>query len=153
IDHGGSDRIHELSPWAGARSQGKLNHLLDWVVGFLLPMLARDHGLSSDIGQRIIGGSSMGGLAAFYAHHRNPESFGGVLAMSPSFWIGGQRIFDMVGSTERPWTSRIYLDAGAQEAGGSMLRNAQRMEALLRQRGYTDQTLRFRSDPRGKHSE
>lgn len=153
IDHGGTERIHELSPWPSARSHGKLNHLLDWMVGFLLPMLARDHGLSPDIDQRIVGGSSMGGLAALYAHHRNPEAFGGVLAMSPSLWIGDQRIFEMVASTPKPWTSRIYLDAGAQEAGGSMLRAAERMSTLLHQRGYDKQTLRFRSDPRGKHNE
>jgi predicted alpha/beta superfamily hydrolase len=153
IDHGGAERIHELSPWAGARSQGKLNHLLDWLVGFLLPALARDFGLTPEIGQRIIGGSSLGGLAALYAHHRNPETFGGVMAMSPSFWLGGDRIFDMVSSTSRPWTSRIYLDAGAHEAGGSMMRGAERMEALLKQRGYSGDMLRFRRDPRGKHSE
>ena len=153
VDHGGAERIHELVPWAGARSQGKLHHLLDWITGFLMPMLARDHGLAPDIGQRIIGGSSLGGLAALYAHHRHPEAFGGVLAMSPSLWIAGQRIFDMVSATSKPWTSRIYLDAGAQEAGGSMLRAAERMEHLLRSRGYDKQTLRFRRDPNGKHTE
>lgn len=153
VDHGGAERIHELSPWAGARSHGKLDHLLDWMVGFLLPMLARDHGLSPDIGHRIVGGSSLGGLAALYAHHRHPEAFGGALAMSPSLWLAGQRIFDMVAHTSKPWTSRIYLDAGAQEAGGSMLRAAERMSSLLHQRGYDKNTLRFRSDPRGRHTE
>jgi len=151
IDHGGVERIHELVPWAGARSHGKLNHLLDWMVGFLLPTLARDFGLTPEIGQRIIGGSSLGGLAAVYAHHRHPETFGGVMAMSPSFWIGGDRMFEMVGSTSKPWTSRIYLDAGAQEGG--MMRGAERMAALLEQRGYGEDMLRFRQDPRGRHSE
>jgi predicted alpha/beta superfamily hydrolase len=153
IDHGGSERIHELVPWASARSQGKLNHLLDWLTAFLMPMLARDFGLAPEIGQRIIGGSSLGGLAALYAHHRHPETFGGVMAMSPSLWASGQRIFDMVSATSRPWTSRIYLDAGAQEAGGSMLRAAERMDALLRSRGYGKDTLRFRKDPNGRHNE
>lgn len=153
VDHGGVDRIHELVPWPAARSHGKLDHLLDWVTGFLMPMLARDHGLAPDIGQRIIGGSSLGGLAALYAHHRHPEVFGGVMAMSPSLWIGGQRIFDLVSSTSKPWTSRIYLDAGAHEAGGSMARAAERMAALLSSRGYGKDALRFRRDPSGKHTE
>jgi predicted alpha/beta superfamily hydrolase len=73
--------------------------------------------------------------------------------MSPSLWVGGDRMFDFVGSTSKPWTSRIYLDAGALEAGGSMLRAAERMEKLLRQRGYGDDALRFRRDAKGKHSE
>ena len=153
VDHGGAERIHELVPWAGARSHGKLDHLLDWVTGFLIPMLARDFGLGPDIGQRIIGGSSLGGLAALYAHHRNPETFGGAMAMSPSLWVAEQRIFDMVSATSKPWTSRIYLDAGAHEAGGSMLRAAERMEALLRSRGYGKEALRLRKDANGKHSE
>lgn len=151
IDHGGTERIHELVPWAGGRSQGKLNHLLDWTVGFLMPLLARDFGLAPAIGHRLVGGSSLGGLAAFYAHHRHPETFGGVMAMSPSFWIGGDRMFDMVATTAKPWTSHIYLDAGAHEGG--MMRGAERMAALLAQRGYGADTLRFRRDPRGKHSE
>lgn len=153
VDHGGSERVHELVPWASARSHGKLDPLLDWLTGFLMPMLARDFGLAPGIGQRIIGGSSLGGLAALYAHHRHPEAFGGVLAMSPSLWAGGQRIFDMVSATPRPWTSRIYLDAGAHEAGGSMLRAAERMAELLRARGYGKETLRLRKDPRGRHNE
>lgn len=151
IDHGGTERIHELVPWSGGRSQGKLNHLLDWMVGFLMPLLARDFGLAPDIRHRLVGGSSLGGLAAFYAHHRNPETFGGVMAMSPSFWIGGDRMFDMVAATAKPWTSHIYLDAGAHEGG--MMRGAERMAALLAQRGYGADMLRFRRDPRGKHSE
>lgn len=153
IDHGGADRIHELVPWAGARTHGKLNYLLDWMTGFVMPMLARDYGLSTPIDQRIIGGSSLGGLAALYAHHRCPEAFGAVMAMSPSLWVSGQRIFDMVAATQRPWTSRIYLDAGAHEAQGSMLRSAEKMAALLNERGYTKNTLRFRKDPNGRHNE
>lgn len=153
IDHGGAERIHELSPWPAEKSHGKLNHLLDWVIAFLMPMLAREYGLSPDLDRRIIGGSSMGGLAALYAHHRHPETFGGVLAMSPSLWIAGQRIFDMVSRAPKPWTSRIYLDAGACEGGGSMLRAAERMASLLQQRGYEKSTLRFRADPKGHHNE
>ncbi len=153
VDHGGTERIHELVPWAGARSQGKLDHLLDWMASFLVPMLGTGFGITPEVGQRIIGGSSLGGLAALYAHHRRPETFGGVMAMSPSLWVTGERIFDMVRSTPKPWTSRIYLDAGGQEAGGMMLRGAERMAALLHQRGYGDADFRFRKDPRGKHSE
>ncbi|MEZ4295254.1 MAG: alpha/beta hydrolase-fold protein [Polyangiaceae bacterium] len=153
IDHGGVQRIDELIPWPGARTRGHLDRLLDWIVAFVIPMLARDYGLTPDLSERIVGGSSLGGLAALYAHHRHPDQFGGAMAMSPSLWVAGQRIFDSIAATPKPWTSRIYLDAGAHEAGGSMLRAAERMEALLRSRGYTNDTLRFRKDPRGQHSE
>ena len=153
VDHGGAERIHELVPWPTARSRRRLDHLLDWMVAFLIPMLAKGFAVSPSIDQRIIGGSSLGGLAALYAHHRHPETFGGVMAMSPSLWITGDRIFDFVASTAKPWTSRIYMDAGAQEAGGAMLRSAERMAGLLHQRGYSEEMFRFRKDPKGKHSE
>ncbi|MFO0590530.1 MAG: alpha/beta hydrolase-fold protein [Polyangiaceae bacterium] len=153
VDHGGTERIHELVPWPGARSQGKLDRLLDWMADFLVPMLGKGFGVTPDISQRIIGGSSLGGLAALYAHHRRPETFGGVMSMSPSLWVTGERIFELVESTPKPWTSRIYMDAGALEAGGAMLRAAERMAALLVRRGYTDKDFRFRKDARGRHSE
>ncbi|MBK8257028.1 MAG: alpha/beta hydrolase [Polyangiaceae bacterium] len=153
LDHGGVDRIHDLIPWASQRSHGNLNHVIDWMVGFLLPMLAQRYGLNPPIEKRIIGGSSLGGLAALYTHHRNPEAFGGVMAMSPSLWVGGERIFDTIASTSRPWTSRIYLDAGVHEARGSMLKSAARLSSLLASRGYQKDSLRFRADPKGHHSE
>lgn len=153
VDHGGEERVHELVPWPGARSHGKLNHLLDWMVGFLVPLLVSEYELCTPVEQRIIGGSSLGGLAALYAHHRHPETFGGVLAMSPSLWIAEKDIFDLVASAPRPHASRIYLDAGAREGGGSMLRAAERMHALLQQRGYGEHALRLRRDRAGKHSE
>lgn len=153
IDHGGAERIHELIPWPGQKSAGKLNHLLDWLVGFLLPVLRSDFGLWPAIEHRILGGSSLGGLAAIYGHHRHPEAFGGVLSMSPSLWVGGDRLFDFIAHTSKPWTSRIYVDAGAREGGGGMLRAAARLTHLFRERGYGAHDLRFREDPRGRHTE
>lgn len=153
VDHGHAERIHELGPWATPRGGGGTDALLDWMGATLMPRLRDEHQLSTDPLHVGIGGSSLGGLAAFYAHFRRPELFGLVLAMSPSFWFAQGKIFDFVASCSRPWTSRIYLDAGGREGGGGMLASAQRMADALRARGWDEGALRFHPVKTGTHSE
>jgi enterochelin esterase-like enzyme len=52
-----------------------------------------------------------------------------------------------------PPISRIYLDAGAQEASGRMLQAADRLAQDLAGRGYSPGQLMWRPDPRGGHNE
>lgn len=152
IEHGGAARIEELAPWPSPRGGGRLDALLDWVIGALLPLAHHRFGAAHGPEHTAIGGSSMGGLAALYAHFRRPEAFGGALAMSPSLWFGGGKLLDLVASTSRPWTSRIYLDAGEKE--GMMLAHARRLADHLRHaKGYDERALRFRVDKRGRHRE
>jgi predicted alpha/beta superfamily hydrolase len=153
IDHGGEKRIDELSPWPGPHGGGRADELLAWLVNELIPRLGSELGLATGPRNVAIGGSSMGGLCALYAHFRHPETFGGALCMSPSLWLGGQKIFQFIASQPTPWTSRIYLDAGALEAGGGVLRLAERMAQHLAERGYGSGALHFRADPKGGHRE
>ncbi|MFA6959004.1 MAG: alpha/beta hydrolase-fold protein [Thermoanaerobaculia bacterium] len=153
IDHGGVDRIHELSPFRERGADGRL----DALVGFLHDRLARDIGsrfsIPHDPARWVIGGSSMGGLAALYTHFAIPGLFGAALAMSPALWIAKRRIFAWVESRQRPRSSRIYIDCGVGEDRGSLLQLTNSMERLLRRRGYGDDSLRIRRDARGTHSE
>jgi predicted alpha/beta superfamily hydrolase len=101
-----------------------------------------------------IGGSSLGGLAAFYAHFRRADLFGGAIAMSPSFWLGHARVLEWIDTQGTPWVSRVYVDCGAHEGrGGGMLKLAEQVSKKLEARGYGKDTLRFRADKRGTHSE
>ena len=152
VDHGGEARIDELTPWADARGGGT-DALLDWMIGTVMPRIREDFRGSDDPAEVGIGGSSMGGLGALYAHFRNPERFGLVLSMSPSLWVARGHIFAHVTTRSKPRTSRIYLDAGALEDGGRMLESARRLAAELRARGWDDRTLRFVAAKRGTHSE
>ncbi|APR77079.1 putative alpha-dextrin endo-1, 6-alpha-glucosidase [Minicystis rosea] len=153
IDHGGEARVDELTPWPGERGGGGTDALVDWMIGSLMPRIREDFRVAEDPAQVGIGGSSMGGLGALYAHFRNPERFGLVLSMSPSLWVGRGHIFAHITTKSKPWTSRIYLDAGALEAGGRMLESARRLAAELRARGWDDGSLRFVEAKRGTHSE
>ncbi|MCY1004896.1 alpha/beta hydrolase-fold protein [Nannocystis pusilla] len=130
IDHGGADRIHELSPFAWEDSRGEADHLIDWVTDELAPRIQREFTVRSDAPGTAIGGSSMGGLAALYAHFRRPDVFGAALCMSPSLWVADRQIYDKLGEFPRPTPSRIYVDAGAHE--GDMLSDAERLVSQLR---------------------
>jgi predicted alpha/beta superfamily hydrolase len=149
IDHGGPHRLDELTPFVDRGRGGKLDLLLEWIARDLRPLAVRS--LAIDPQVAAIGGSSLGGLAAFYAHLRRPEIFSRALVMSPSFWFARRAIFDWVARRPIPESSRIYLDAGAREGRGMMLQHAQAMAEQLAARGHRD--LLFRADPKGGHSE
>lgn len=153
IDHGHHDRIHELSPFREARSRGQLNALLNWLVSHLAPSVRTRFSIGTHPSQMVIGGSSMGGLAALYAHFHAPQTFGGALCMSPSLWFAQRQIFDYIRQQQPPWTSKIYLDAGIFEAKGAMVQMAQAMAEELRRRGYDDAKLWYKVDKRGAHNE
>ncbi|MCB9565937.1 MAG: alpha/beta hydrolase [Myxococcales bacterium] len=151
IDHGGAARVRELSPFQ-ARSRGQAAHLVRWIAGELAPRIQRRFGVRSDPAGVAIGGSSMGGLAALYAHFHRPEVFGAALCMSPSLWYARGKIHRWIDGRPRPRTSRIYVDVGHRE-GTAMLPGAARMVERLRRRGYGDHELLWIADPEGEHAE
>jgi predicted alpha/beta superfamily hydrolase len=153
IDHGGERRIDELGPFPTDKGGGRTDALLDWMGSTLLPKIRDEFGVASEAEHVGIGGSSMGGLASLYAHFKRPELFGAVLSMSPSLWFGQGRIFEFIASCQKPWRSRIYLDAGGLEANGAALKATQRLADHLRGRGWDDGALRFLAARRGTHSE
>jgi enterochelin esterase-like enzyme len=153
IDHGGTSRPDELSPYSTPRGGGNLAALLSWLRAELVPLVREQFRVSREPEQTVIGGSSLGGLAALYAHFHHPDEFGAALAMSPSLWVSRGAFFDLVDQRPLPEPSRIYLDAGAQEAGGAMLRHAERLARHLSSRGYPEESLRMVSDPEGAHRE
>ncbi len=153
IDHGESERIRELSPFPIQGASGQLDLLLDWLLGTLRPAFAKRLPLIEGPAGAAVAGSSMGGLASIYAHFRRPEELGGALVMSPSFWVGDGAILDWIQDQPRPPFSRVYLDSGMREGRGTLLPLVARLAGHLAARGYGDMSLRFRTDPKGLHSE
>lgn len=153
IDHGHHARVDELAPFRQGHRGGGAEALARWIAATLAPALRPALDLSDDPAATVIGGSSLGGLAALYAHHRFPEVFGGALCMSPSLWFGRAEMFEYVAGEGVPWTSKVYLDVGGREPRGSMIGAALAMKRLLEARGYAAGRLRFTHDPRGRHHE
>jgi predicted alpha/beta superfamily hydrolase len=153
IEHGGPGRNLELSPFPFEAEPGQIPLLLDWVTNHLMPALTAELNLLPGPLGAVVGGSSMGGLAAFWSHFHYPGSFGGALVMSPSFWVANQAIFVDTAAQPTPEVSRIYLDAGAREDKGKVVEAVKKMAEHLVERGYDSDRLMWRADPKGTHSE
>lgn len=156
IDHGGESRIDELAPFSDGQRGGREDALLEVIASQVLPAVHAQ--LDVQPWFHAIGGSSMGGLAALYAHFRMPELFPAALCMSPSLWFGRDKLFDFVSRQASPRLSRVYLDCGGREGKGRMLPLVQSMAMHLESRGWTsgkDGALRvmWRPDKKGAHNE
>lgn len=153
IDHGGEERINELGPWKMGDKGGDTDELLTWMTDELMPIVHGEFPLIGGPLGAVVGGSSMGGLAALYAHFKRPDAFGGALCMSPAFWFARKRIVSFVRGRPTPQYSRVYIDCGVREGGGNMMPICQEVVELLEARGYPRKQLMYRPDPRGTHSE
>ena len=152
LHHGGESRLDELAPFQTKQGGGKLNDLLAWMGETLLPMLRAELALIDGPLGAVIGGSSMGGLASFYAHFARPDLFGGALVMSPSLWFGKDENFAFIRSQPKPDPSRIYFDWGTRE-GREMSVPAHDMAEYLESLAYDEEQLMIRRDLKGKHTE
>jgi predicted alpha/beta superfamily hydrolase len=157
IDHGGPERIAELGAPGSGDGAAKLGAFVELVVDRVLPALHARLQLGYGPASHYVCGSSMGGLFALYMHFRRPEVFGGAIAMSPSLFFQRRGIFDFVATEPNPYRSRIWLDAGAKEAGGRLVPLVGSMGQSLENRGWRPATGDLRVtvhvDPKGGHSE
>ncbi len=156
LANGGEKRMDELTPWKDRRhggAGGGAARFIDWIADRLVPRVRDGFAITPGPEGVFIGGSSLGGLASLYAHHRRPDVFGGALCMSSSLFWSDRRIFDWLEKQPVPERSRLYLDCGAREAGGRMAEWMKELVPLLRARGYGDDQLRVRLDPKGRHHE
>lgn len=142
IGNGGSHRIREL---------GK--QPLPFVESIVRTLIPRVEGVVHGRGPRVVGGSSLGGLASLHAWITWPDVFAGAMAMSPSLWFANQELLRRIlsGATPLPEGGRLYLDAGARE-NGRMLADTELLASRL-SASLGDDRLLFRADPKGRHHE
>jgi predicted alpha/beta superfamily hydrolase len=153
IPHGGERRVDELVPWRMSQGGGQLPAFLDWVISTVVPRAHQVYGTVAGPLGAVLGGSSLGGLAALWGHLHHPEAFGGALCLSPSLWVSSRAIFKEAHAFRRPAVSRIYLDCGGREAAGRMLPVVREMARVFKAKGYSATQLKFRPDARAQHNE
>jgi enterochelin esterase-like enzyme len=91
----------------------------DLVAQELVPWAREHYHIAADPAQSLVGGVSLGGLAATYTAWRHPEVFGNVLSQSGSYWWAPQGevqewLARQVATSEKR-ALRFYLDAGRLE--------------------------------------
>ncbi|MCB1555473.1 MAG: alpha/beta hydrolase [Xanthomonadales bacterium] len=133
IDHGGERRINELSAWPDPQfGAGDFDAVLAELVHVLKPFVDASYRTRSGRDATLIGGSSLGGLAALYAVLQRPQTFGRAMVFSPSLWISEQA-FWLARRAPGIEGSRVYLYAGTAE-GDDMVDAARRMQGVLQGR-------------------
>ena len=120
----------------------------------LMPWVRANYRVAKDPRRVVIGGSSLGGLAAAYVALRYPATFGNVISLSGAFWWApGANPGDPANAVLEPnWLTREYLRnpvlplrfwiaAGTFEtdptgSGGAILETSRHLRDVLLAKGY-----------------
>ncbi len=117
VPHSGANRMVEYLPTDALGVQGRGDAYLDWLVREVVPRVERSVRADPDPAARGVGGSSLGGLIALRAGQRYPETFGRVLAESPSLAVRGQALGTVLFGDLDAWRPRTWIAVGTAEAG------------------------------------
>lgn len=132
VEHGGDQRIAELTPYPNAKyGGGKADAYLDFIVNTVKPEVEKRYRTRCGRKHTAIMGSSLGGLVSFYAALKYPKTFGKAGVFSPSFWFCRDSIFKLAASRKRI-KSRLYFLCGDHEGDDDMVRDLDRMLALIK---------------------
>ena len=149
IDHGGTQRIDEYSPWVVTNFGGGEGSLyVDFIVNTLKPYIDSNYRTRPEREFTSIMGSSMGGLISMYAaiEHQNVFSKAGIF--SPSFWFSDEA-FTHVTSTRKQFDMRFYLIAGEPET--TIVPGMTTMYNTLQEAGFSQSEMFFMIHPDGHH--
>jgi metallo-beta-lactamase class B len=120
VDHGGSKRFDEYSPWKNAKyGGGEGEKYVEFLVKTLKPYVDSHYRTLPDRLNTGVAGSSMGGLISLYAILRYPDVFGRAGIFSPAFWVAPEAYSYVAASHGVRPDSRLYFVIGAQEAQDS----------------------------------
>lgn len=118
VDNASEGRIAEYTPWPDpSRGGGKAGPYLAALKNVLKPEIDSRYRTLDDAAHTFIGGSSLGGLISAYAGYTDPGTWGGVLAMSPSYWWDGEMFAAWAAARPKPALRYFYQDMGTAEKG------------------------------------
>jgi len=149
-------RINELKPWPDPKyGAGEADAYLRFVVEVVKPFVDAHYRTRTKRADTGIMGSSLGGLASWYAAFAYPQVFGRIGVLSPSYWIAPQA-YEFARSKPLPRDTRMYQSIGDREGGDNehdeTVAAAVRMAAVLR---HDQPQLRLRAVTRAgaEHNE
>ena len=152
IDHGDSLRGEELTPWENKKyGGGKGPIYAKFIVETLKPYIDKNYRTLSDRESTGVMGSSFGGINTFYmglAHH---DVFSKVGVFSPSFWYSNE-CYKMAEDFVKRVDIKMFILAGGKEYA-KLEEQVRKMEKIFRKNGFTEDELKVKFVPAGKHSE
>jgi metallo-beta-lactamase class B len=116
VDHGGTKRLDEYSPWRNARyGGGEGAAYVDFLVRTLKPYVDRRYRTLPDAAHTGVAGSSMGGLISLYAGLKYPDVFGRVGVFSPALWFAADSVLAYARRSRPHAGQRFWFVTGAHE--------------------------------------
>jgi predicted alpha/beta superfamily hydrolase len=152
VEHGNEKRVDELTPYKNEKyGGGQGDYYLTFIKNTLKPHIDITYRTFKDNKNTIIFGSSLGGLISFYAVIKYPETFGGAGVFSPSFWFN-KEIFDFVKASEISAATKFFFLMGTEE-GETAVPDQNKMVALLKEKGVSEEQIINKVIEGGKHNE
>ncbi len=127
---------------------------LRFLVQELKPYIDSHYATLPGRAHTLVMGSSMGGLISLYALTEYPQVFGGAGCVS-THWPAGEDVLlhYFAQHLPAPGEHRLYFDFGTETLDAAYEPLQNKMDALLRAAGYTDQNWLTRKFPGAAHSE
>jgi len=148
FDYISEEAKSELKNIAGSKDF-KLNgdNYLNFLVEELKPVIDSTYSVYKDQEHTFVMGSSMGGLMSMYAISEYPQVFGGAACIS-THWVGAMpmennpypdAIFKyMEANLPQAGQHKLYFDYGNKTLDKHYPQYAPRVDAILKQKGYTE---------------
>nr|WP_321225538.1 alpha/beta hydrolase-fold protein [uncultured Psychroserpens sp.] len=152
IEHGNEKRLEELTPYPHEKhGGGQGDTFLQFIINTVKPHIDVAYRTQPEAEHTSIFGASLGGLMAFYATIKYPETFSKAGVFSPSFWVN-DKIFELASSSEIPKTSKFYFLVGSKESD-SMVPDQEKMVNLLKEKGVDENNIKNIIIKGGEHNE
>jgi predicted alpha/beta superfamily hydrolase len=117
IDNGLANRINELTYSADpTRGGGQADKYAEFLLTEVKPFVEKMYRTHSGPAHTFLGGSSLGGLMSLEMARRHPNTFGAVIAMSPTLWWDHESLTkDITKNATSLRNTRVWLDMGTRE--------------------------------------
>jgi pullulanase len=152
VDHGGTQRLNEYTPWSdGAQGGGGAAHLTAF-ADVLVPYIDAHYRTLTASASRGIGGASLGGLMTLYAVYTRPDVFGQGAAFSSSIWWDDRHVVSYAEDSAKP-ASRVWMDMGTAEYESAIADLRAMRDAMLEDGFLLGEDLEVVEDPGAGHNE
>lgn len=146
--------VGEFTPWENPEflGSGATDQYLNFFINELMPLIEKDYRVSKDRENTILMGADLGGLFSYYAALAHPEKFGKAGIFSPSFWINKSELETYINQWNKTYDQQLFFGVGGLE-GIEYTENTELFYNLTKARGFSDENIRFKVYPAGKHKE
>jgi len=118
---------------AHRRGDQYLNMIFDQIT----PEILSAYELEIPVSNRAMIGASMGGLSTRYAGIQRPEQMSTLLALSPHWTIGGNRLVERtVEELPKPGTHKVWMSRGTKSIDADYKPFQELADRLMKEKGY-----------------